>query len=288
MKLSKIIIFLSWLLIITNHVNAYNDDNFYNLPEIEINLDLINDPVAEQPRILRFPEYQTLHNTPKIKLIPPEGVKDLEIKPSKPIITPKPLPIKKPKPTPIKETVIPEEPIIEKTQIEPSPEFSTETPVSDVRPVSLIPKTYTPVEEEIPFSKPEKTDAPETTASLPQPVTELILNPPPKIEDGLYELSLIFEKESSAVSEEAHQKIKNLANSIKNEEDLSLRLMSYAQGEENASSRARRLSLSRALAVRSKLMDYGIRSTRIEVRALGNALENNEQQDRIDLYKIKR
>ncbi len=52
--------------------------------------------------------------------------------------------------------------------------------------------------------------------------------------------------------------------------DLRVQLLAYAGGEALSSSKARRLSLSRALAVRSYLIENGLRSTRIDVRALGD------------------
>ena len=49
-----------------------------------------------------------------------------------------------------------------------------------------------------------------------------------------------------------------------------------------SSSNARRLSLSRALGIRSYLIDKGVEGTRIDVRALGNK-ETSGQINRVDL-----
>jgi len=62
--------------------------------------------------------------------------------------------------------------------------------------------------------------------------------------------------------------------------------MAYAGGGGDAS-KARRLSLSRALAVRTYLIEQGIGSTRIDVRALGNAAEGGPP-DRVDLLMLSR
>ena len=65
-----------------------------------------------------------------------------------------------------------------------------------------------------------------------------------------------------------------------------MQLQAYA-GEPNLSaSRARRLSLSRALSARSYLIKRGIRSTRIDVRALGNKTSTGEP-NRVDLKLIR-
>ena len=58
--------------------------------------------------------------------------------------------------------------------------------------------------------------------------------------------------------------------------------MAYAAGTPEDPSTARRLSLSRALAVRSALMADGVTSSRIYVRALG-ATGGDEPPDRVDL-----
>ena len=58
--------------------------------------------------------------------------------------------------------------------------------------------------------------------------------------------------------------------------------MAYAAGTPEDPSTARRLSLSRALAVRSALMADGVTSSRIYVRALG-ATGGDEAPDRVDL-----
>ncbi len=63
-----------------------------------------------------------------------------------------------------------------------------------------------------------------------------------------------------------------------------LQLKAYASG--GTASAARRMSLNRALTVRSYLIAQGIRSTRIDVRALGIADEG--PPDRVDLLLVKR
>jgi outer membrane protein OmpA-like peptidoglycan-associated protein len=69
---------------------------------------------------------------------------------------------------------------------------------------------------------------------------------------------------------------------MEKDESLSLQLLAYADGDEANASKARRLSLSRALEVRKYLMELGVRSTRIEVRALGNKVEGGGPADRVD------
>ena len=68
---------------------------------------------------------------------------------------------------------------------------------------------------------------------------------------------------------------------------MRLQLMAYAGGQTLSSSQARRVSLSRALAIRSFLIENGVRSTRIDVRALGNKT-SEEPLNRVDLNVSER
>jgi outer membrane protein OmpA-like peptidoglycan-associated protein len=76
--------------------------------------------------------------------------------------------------------------------------------------------------------------------------------------------------------------IKELVTSAPPGANTSFNIAGYAAGTPEDPSTARRLSLSRALAVRSALMADGVSSTRIYVRALG-ATSGDEPPDRVDL-----
>ena len=69
--------------------------------------------------------------------------------------------------------------------------------------------------------------------------------------------------------------------------ELRVQLMAYAAGPDLTSSKARRISLSRALSVRSYLIEKGLRSTRIDVRALGDK-EQGAPENRVDVNIVKR
>ena len=71
------------------------------------------------------------------------------------------------------------------------------------------------------------------------------------------------------------------------DESKRVRLMAYSTAPEGNSSKARRLSLSRALSVRSYLMGKGVRSTRMDVRALGDRVKSGPP-DRVDVIVVTR
>lgn len=81
--------------------------------------------------------------------------------------------------------------------------------------------------------------------------------------------------------------LQTLATRLQGDESLRLQLKAYAGGDVESASQARRLSLSRALAVRSYFIDQGLRSTRIDVRALGNRTEDGPSE-RVDIILKRR
>ena len=80
----------------------------------------------------------------------------------------------------------------------------------------------------------------------------------------------------------AQSKVSQIANAIRETNEYRVQLMAYAGGEGLLTSKVRRISLSRALAVRSFLIEKGIRSTQIDVRALGNKT-SEKPVNRVDI-----
>jgi outer membrane protein OmpA-like peptidoglycan-associated protein len=124
---------------------------------------------------------------------------------------------------------------------------------------------------------------PATATAVPTP-------PPPKAEstaslttgeDGRL-IRVVFDESQSKLPDAAKPNLLKLADQVKDQRDVRLQLLAYAGGDDLKSNRARRLSLSRALSVRSFLIESGIRSTRIDVRALGDKT-SDEPKNRVDI-----
>lgn len=96
-----------------------------------------------------------------------------------------------------------------------------------------------------------------------------------------------FPTGSAKLSGSAATKLTNIATAMGRDKALRIQLLAYAGRVGDSASQARRLSLSRALAARSKLIEKGIRSTRIDVRALGNKSAGGPE-DRVDIIVTKR
>jgi len=95
-----------------------------------------------------------------------------------------------------------------------------------------------------------------------------------------------FRAGSTVLTRDDEDRLKAMADKVAPTE-ARLRLEAYAKGTGADASKARRLSLSRALAVRSFLIENGLRSTRIDVRALGIA-RDGDVPDRVDIVLLGR
>jgi outer membrane protein OmpA-like peptidoglycan-associated protein len=96
---------------------------------------------------------------------------------------------------------------------------------------------------------------------------------------------LVFKQGNSNLSNAAKKTLNDVSMELKAKPNSRMQLKAYAGEPKLSSSKARRLSLSRALSVRSYLIKQGIRSTRIDVRALGNKTSVGEP-NRVDLNVI--
>jgi outer membrane protein OmpA-like peptidoglycan-associated protein len=77
-----------------------------------------------------------------------------------------------------------------------------------------------------------------------------------------------------------------IANRLLANESLRIQIVSHATGGADDAMEARRVSLARAVAVRAYLIEKGVRSLRIDVRALGNRADNGPATDQVDLLVV--
>ncbi len=96
---------------------------------------------------------------------------------------------------------------------------------------------------------------------------------------------ILFSDDRTALSETGERLLDTLAERMSEHSDLRLSVQAYAGGTPDTASRARLLSLQRALAVRNYLFDRGVRGSRIDVRALGNTSIEGPPE-RVDLLLI--
>lgn len=80
--------------------------------------------------------------------------------------------------------------------------------------------------------------------------------------------------------------LNTVAGKLLGDDALRVQLVAHATGTADQAMEARRVSLARAVAVRAYLMDKGVRSLRIDVRALGNRAVDGPASDQVDLLLI--
>ena len=100
-------------------------------------------------------------------------------------------------------------------------------------------------------------------------------------------MQIVFKSTASKLPDTAKAGLETLAAKLKGQPALRLHLLAYAGGESLSYGKARRLSLARAMSVRSYLIESGVRSTRIDVRALGNKTAE-EPLNRVDVTVAER
>lgn len=121
--------------------------------------------------------------------------------------------------------------------------------------------------------------APEGAPPPPPPVSDQATTAAAPTQSGL---RLTFAAGQSDLSPESVASIKKLVENAPSNDMVSFNVMAYAPGSADDPSTARRVSLSRAMAVRSALVGDGVSSARIYVRALGEQYGSGPP-DRVDV-----
>ena len=100
-------------------------------------------------------------------------------------------------------------------------------------------------------------------------------------------LQVLFAPASARLESDGKAILGPVSAALAKNSKLRVELRAYARGNAETASQARRLSLSRALAIRSHLIKSGVRATRIDVRALGSKVPSGVP-NRVDLLVFTR
>ncbi len=171
----------------------------------------------------------------------------------------------------------PESPTAAATQTPAAPQPVPAPQAAPTPPAATLPEAPPPIIALAPVPPPPP------AAQAPPP-------PPPPISDTATSaasaagagLRVTFGPGESDLSPASATAIQNLVKNGPQGDGISFNVVAYAAGTPEDPSTARRLSLARALAVRSALIADGVSSTRIYVRALG-AQASDAPADRVDL-----
>lgn len=118
--------------------------------------------------------------------------------------------------------------------------------------------------------------AAEDIALLPRPGESIVQLP------NSQGYRILFGAGSESLTNAGGSLLEGLAQRMTTDPSLWIQIRAFATDPSGGPSNSRSLSLNRALLIRSFLIDRGVRSTRVDIRALGNTAEN-EPRDRVDL-----
>jgi outer membrane protein OmpA-like peptidoglycan-associated protein len=150
-------------------------------------------------------------------------------------------------------------------------------PVVSPAPQPVLPEAVPQTASINPIAPPEPPAG--SAPPPPPPVSETAATKAAPTTAGL---RLTFAPDQSDLSPDSSASIKQLATSAPPGDDTTFNVQAYAPGKPDDPSTARRVSLSRAMAVRSALVASGVPSARIFVRALGEQFGDGPP-DRVDI-----
>lgn len=156
----------------------------------------------------------------------------------------------------------------------PSPPASAALPPASMPTPPAAPAAATPAPRATPPAAPASAPA--------KPETPLAMR---SSEEGPM-FSLSFEPGAAELSDAAKSQISKLAAKVKSDGGR-LQLKAFASAVGGNASQARRTSLSRALAVRTYFIQEGLRSSVMDVRALGKPNDGG-REDRVDVILLER
>lgn len=190
-----------------------------------------------------------------------------------------------------------EEETVDDVQEQVEKDTPATSPVPLPRPETIQPEIKRPTFARPVIEQPQTTveDTPLAASQEEPPVEEVqvseVAPAAPSVDNmpavpTLSDLTLVFSQAQNDLDPAMQQKLDSIALHLASTIDSRLQVRAYAMGEDGTKASARRISLSRALAVRSYLMDKGVRPVRVDVRALGTDTDR-EPIDRVDLVFAK-
>lgn len=161
----------------------------------------------------------------------------------------------------------------------PLGESATQPAATPAREATL-PIVTPPAAETAPIpAVPAATAAPPTPPPLAPPVSATSTT---RAADSAAGMRLTFDAAATDLSTASMDAIRRFIGAAPNRDTATFNVLAYAAGKADDPSVARRLSLSRALAVRTALIAEGVASSRIFVRALGSQAAGGPP-DRVDV-----
>ncbi len=229
------------------------------------------EPPSKTPQVVVPPTTASGARVPPLPAISPPATPKVTVPPA-PAISP---------PTTPKVTVPPapaiSPPATPKVTVPPAPPIA---PSSSQR--AALPRATAPsVSSGVPSSP--RVAPPQGGKAMQPQIASLPANlPPASVGPDGHRVTINFAKGVTDMPPGTAPFLSDLIKKMKSNQTMRLQLRGYAGSTKGSPSQARRISLFRALSVRTYLMKQGIRSTRMDVRALGNKVKEGTL-DRVDV-----
>jgi len=173
------------------------------------------------------------------------------------------------------------------------PEELVEPEPSDLEEVAELAEVAEPAEtddvitlDEIGDGALGEVDVPEPETSMDSAAVAAMAAADAASQSGL-DMQILFEPGIDELTDADRDMLRDLAARLGPDGSQRIQLRAYASSTDGEASMARRLSLARALQVRAFLIENNVRSTRIDVRALGDKVEGSGPLDRIDVVLVE-
>jgi len=140
-----------------------------------------------------------------------------------------------------------------------------------------------------PIAVPARPSAPQPRPAPATPPPTATASAATTAAPALAKLNVVrFPQGRAEIPPEGQELLNTVAAQLVANAKLRLQLVAYASGVDEDAVAARRLSLARAVQMRSYLITKGVPSVRMDVRALGNRNEGGGPADRVDVMIVDR
>ena len=176
-----------------------------------------------------------------------------------------------------------------------SPSFFVQ---SNIRPQSIIKIPKKPVlmpVKVIPIINPKhvkkllktKAEPKEETQSQKQKIASKVSNTAKaQLQTKTNQVRLLFNPQEKTPLKAELLKLEKVLNALASNHNQRIQLVAYASRADSSASKARRLSLARALSIRSYLINNGINSVKMSIKALGDQTGDGPP-NRVDIVLLK-
>jgi outer membrane protein OmpA-like peptidoglycan-associated protein len=166
-------------------------------------------------------------------------------------------------------------------------------PTGPAPAAAAAPQPSPPTPAAAPTAPPPSAPATAPAAAVPAPPAAAAPATPPQVASlprrGGLPAQILFAPNVTDLPDQVKPALDAVVVAMKADEQIRIQIVGYASGLPDDASRARRISLQRAVSVRAYLMEQGMRNTqRMDVRALGNKTDAGGPADRVDVMALER